>query len=181
MIRQPLPVDPRSPIAIKRNVHEALIDAPAPRFAAALRALLVEPGARFGPIVLRREAARAGRPFSAGEYFRGCFALPFAFPGARWLEDNVLSDHAEIVELDELSVTYRYLSGTPIAGESRLSVTPRGERAHFEAVFSFQEQSTAAILLLHLAAARLHDRVTAAQIERAAARIDAPVLWSTLR
>jgi PHD/YefM family antitoxin component YafN of YafNO toxin-antitoxin module len=177
--RVPLALDPRAPVAIKRNVHEVIVGAPADRLAAALRETLLEPGARFGPIVLKRQPSRAGA-FVPGERFHGCFALPLRFPGAAWLEDRLLSDYAEVVSCDDRQVTYRYLSGTPIAGESRLSVEPHGPHARFEAVFTFQERGTAAILLLHLAAARLHDEVIRVQIERAAARLAAPILSSSL-
>ncbi len=127
--RTPLELDSARPFAIKRNVHELVVDAEPGALAAALREVVADPVGRFGLIRIKRRAERVGRPFEAGERLHGCVALEgglrawlgrgrvrrsvlrpiaasaFALPGARraarWLEDRFLSDYAEVVEIAE--------------------------------------------------------------------------------
>src|SRR5690349_74982 len=70
--RPPLPVDPSRSIAIKRDVHEFVVDADPARFAAAFREVMTDPQGMFGLIRVRRPADRLGRDFAAGERFQGC-------------------------------------------------------------------------------------------------------------
>jgi hypothetical protein len=121
-VRPRLPVDPARSIAIKRDVHEFVVDADADAFAAAFRDVLTDPAGMFGLIRVKRPAARLGRDFSVGERFQGCYSLGAALlglfpPGWRrrfverllstgplaWLvtriEDTMLSDYAVVDEL----------------------------------------------------------------------------------
>jgi hypothetical protein len=196
--RAPLHVDAQRSIAIKRNVHEFVVDAPAGLFAAAFHDVMTEPDARFGRIDVRRDPERRGKKFTVGERFHGCLGIAASFPrlarlleriglrrAATWLEDAVLSDYAEITELVEadqsFTASYRYLDGSPIAGESRFTITPLGEgRCRLTALFTYQEISPVAVLVLQLFAARLHDHVVLDQVERAADRAGASLLSATM-
>jgi hypothetical protein len=178
--RVPLPLDPARAFAIKRNVHEWVIGAGAQRFAEAFAAVLQEPRARFGAIEVQRMPGRDGQPFAAGERFAGCVKLPH-FPLSRWLEDNLFSDYAEIVEVLPLRVVYRYLSGCPMAGTSTFEITPLpGDRCRLRVIFEHQEVGGLAVTVLHRFGIRMHDRVTQAQVEAAAVRLSAPILSTTL-
>jgi hypothetical protein len=213
-------LDGRRPAAIKRNVHELDIDAPAPRFARALAQTLADPTASFGLVAVRRVDANTGRPFAAGERFAGCFRLALAArawgaPGwlvaaldradaaglLPWIENRLTSDHAELRELaldgdgdghgdgagdhgdDAAAATmaYRYLDGTPLAGESRYTIEARGEGARLTVTFHFQETAGWAIALLHGFGIRQHDLAVLAQAEAAAARLGARVVAHTIR
>src|SRR5262249_60457531 len=76
--RAPLPVDPHKPIAVKRDVHELVVDVDAARFAAAFREVVTDPESTFGLIRVKRPAERMGRDFAVGERFQGCFSLELA-------------------------------------------------------------------------------------------------------
>jgi hypothetical protein len=187
--RTPLELDAKRACAIKRNLHELVIGADADRFAAAFEEVMREPGARFGPIEVKRLFGREGEPFSPGERFTGCLRLgELGWPrlgrtrfGA-WLEDAFLSDYAEIVERTPNRVVYRYLSGCPMAGSSTFTVDPLGpNRCRFRALFEYQELGGIAITVLHRFGLRMHDRVTQIQAERAAARIGATIVSSTIQ
>jgi hypothetical protein len=123
--RAPLPVDPRRSIAIKRDVHEFLVEADAERFCAAFREVMIDPEGSFGLIRVKRPAERMGRDFRVGERFQGCYSIEGAVDNAlagrllrplrplfrwllatriaRWLvariEDALVSDYAVIEEL----------------------------------------------------------------------------------
>jgi hypothetical protein len=120
--RPRLPVDPARSIAIKRDVHEFVVDADAARFATAFREVMTDPRGMFGLIRVRRAPERLGREFVSGERFQGCYSLGAALLGAcragwrrraaawllatrplRWMltriEDALLSDYAIIDEL----------------------------------------------------------------------------------
>jgi hypothetical protein len=72
--------------------------------------------------------------------------------------------------------------GAPLAGQSTFVVGSDGPgRCRFVQTFEYQEVGLGAIFALHLFGVRAHDRITAEQLRRAAARIDAPILASTLR
>ncbi len=184
--RAPIAVDPARPIAIKRNVHEAAIAADADAFAAAFRAVLAE-DTDFGAIRVKRLPGRDGAAFAVGERFAGAVslaALGLRLPArlADWVEDRFLSDYAELTELGPRSARYVYLAGTPLAGQSTFVVEPDGPgRCRFVQTFEYQEVGAAAIFALHLFGVRAHDRMTAEQLRRAAARIAAPILSTTLR
>jgi hypothetical protein len=124
--RARLPVDARRSIAIKRDVHEYLVEADAEAFARAFREVMTDPSGRFGLIRVKRPADRMGKDFRPGERFQGCYSVSSALLGAlarhprtrtlaplaerllatplvRWtigrLEDAMLSDYAVIDEL----------------------------------------------------------------------------------
>jgi hypothetical protein len=181
--RRPLAVDLDRAAALKRNVHEFVVGAPADRVAEALMQVLAEPGP-IGPLEIKRRPEQVGRPFTAGERFHGCLHLLGAFgrtrPGA-WLEDTLMSDYAEIVFLEPRRMSYRYLEGSPIAGRStfELDDLPAG-RSRLRVIFEFQERGGAAVTLLHRFGIRLHDEVTGQQIERAARRLGVPLISSTV-
>jgi hypothetical protein len=185
--RRPLHLDAGRPFAIKRSVHVLEVDCSPEALAAALREVLAEPGEALGGVVLRRLPERVGRPFEVGERFHGCLTLggiARAWPLrglARWVEDRFLSDYAEIVEIEPLRFRYRYLSGTPIAGRSTLSLE-RAEpgRTRVEATFEFQEVRALALGALHRFALRRHDGAIDAQVRKAAARAGARILESTI-
>jgi hypothetical protein len=152
-----LPVDPRRSIAIKRDVHEYVVDAEPAPLARAFREVLTDPVGTFGLIRVKRPAERLGRQFVAGERFQGCYSLGAALlrlahgrrvrqfvawllgtRPLRWLltlvEDALLSDYAVIEELvlepppgAVHTIKYSYLDGTPIAGSSRFSIEPLGD------------------------------------------------------
>jgi hypothetical protein len=192
------PVRERGP-ALKRHQHEIDIGCAADRFAAAFREVMIEPGAAFGLVRLRRAPDQVGRPFAAGERFHGCFDVELAAAAAGapprlrrllaaarrtglldWLEQRLASDHGEITELGDFQVAYRYLAGTPIAGESRYTIRPLGrDRCRVEQLFSWQERGPLALALLHAFGVRAHDQVVRVQIEAAAARVGAPLLRHT--
>jgi hypothetical protein len=201
--RQPLALDTRRPIAIKRSVHELVIGCDAARFAAALRRVLCAEGGGFGPIELRRDTGRAGRDFVLGERFHGSIRLArlLGLGDAAWapalfdsrlvvaLEDAFLSDYAEVVELaltpapgEPYRVAYRYLGGTPMAGRSELLIEPIDwARCRFRCVFEYQELNAVGLSLLQRFGVKLHDAVTFVQAERAAARAGARILASTIQ
>jgi hypothetical protein len=124
--RAPLAVDPGRTIAIKRDVHEVVVDAPAADFARAFREVVTAADSTFGLIRVKRPGERMGADFTVGERFQGCFSLERALRAAvgrrtpsvipfldellataavtraiRWLEDRMLSDYAEIVAIEE--------------------------------------------------------------------------------
>jgi hypothetical protein len=194
--------------AIKRNVHELDIDATPDRFAAALTDVLADPAAGFGLVEVRRARDRLGLGFNPGERFVGCFSVTRAAAAWRaprwvravlgvaeragilpWLEHRLTCDHAEIAELQldpdaegARRVVYRYLAGTPLAGDSAYTITPLGPRAcRLEVAFTYQETTAAAVSLLHRFGIRQHDAAVLAQAEAAARRVGARVVRHTLR
>jgi hypothetical protein len=123
--RPRLPVAPLRSIAIKRDVHEFLVEADPARFAAAFRAVMTDPDGTFGLIRVKRPAERVGRDFIRGERFQGCYSIEsalrkstsrgfgrvfrplvsllLAMKPVRWLlarlEDALMSDYAIIDDL----------------------------------------------------------------------------------
>lgn len=119
--RAPLPVDPARSIAIKRDVHEYIVEANADRFAAAFKDVMIDPDGTFGLIRVKRPAERLGQEFHEGERFQGCYSIEAAVlkaapaplkKASAWLlrrslvtkvisgiEDAMLSDYAEIERL----------------------------------------------------------------------------------
>jgi hypothetical protein len=199
--RAPNAVDARRAAAIKRNVHEVDVDVDAPRFADALRAVLTDPDARFGAVRMVRARDRVGRALVAGERFQGVFSLRAlaAERGApcwldlalalaeqagalAWIEERFASDHGELTRVDDDRVVYRYLRGTPFAGESEYAIAPRGARAcRLEVAFTYQETTGAAISLVHRFGLRQHDLAVLAQAEAAAARAGGRITRTTIR
>ncbi len=195
--RRVLSIDPKRSTAVKRNVHEFAVDVDAASFARAFHQVLTEPDTTFGPIEVRRDPERLGQPFAVGERFHGCFSVSASFPRTAALlgrvglgglvtrlENALLSDYAVIATLIEsktrFEASYEYLSGSPIAGESRFVVEPRGSQARLEVVFCYQEIAAPAIFVLHAFAARLHDEVVLEQVRRAASRAGGRIVSSTM-
>ncbi len=180
----PNPLDPAG-AALKRNVHEIDIAARADDFAAALAGVLAEPGVALGGIDVRRPAERVGLPFAAGERFQGCIRLGgprWARGLLSWLENRMTSDHAEIVELSPARMRYRYLAGTPFAGESAYEIRALADGAcRLEVVFTWQETTPLAIPLIHALGLARHDRAVLAQATAAAARLGVPILRTSIR
>jgi hypothetical protein len=193
--RAPLPVNPARPIAIKRDVHEFEIAAPAERFARAFEEVVTDPASTFGLIRVKRPADRLGQRFTRGERFQGSFSFELAAgprlawlfalrPVARvatWLEDQFMSDYAEIVEFEPLRLRYRYLDGTPIAGSSTFTIEPLGpDRCRFTQIFEFQEINGIALRTFQSFGLKYHDQVVWQQVRRAAAKANAAVLSRTI-
>jgi hypothetical protein len=205
--RAPQVIDAARPAAIKRNVHEVDVDVGAAAFARALRDVLIDPRARFGLVRMARTATRVGRELAAGERFQGCFGLrdaAAAWGAPRWLvrlleradaagllawiEERFASDHSELVRVGfdpdadgVRRVAYRYLDGTPLAGESEYAIAPRGDgTCRLEVAFTYQETSALAISLLHRFGLRAHDRAVLAQAEAAATRAGGRVVSTTI-
>jgi hypothetical protein len=137
--RTPLALDASRPFAVKRCVHELMVDVSASAFAHSMAEAVADPGAVFGVIRLRRLAERVGRPFEEGERFHGALSLarltdaaisgtPLRFargalarllgsrlatPMVRLLEAVLLSDYALV---EELSLEG---AGAPAARERR--------------------------------------------------------------
>jgi hypothetical protein len=103
--------------------------------------------------VIARPAARAGRPFEVGDRFCGRFALPG------------LEDHAVITEASPRRVAYRYLSGTPLAGESVYEIADAPHGSTLTVTFAWQELGLAALLFLHRVGLAAHDAAVVAQVE----------------
>jgi len=181
--RAPLAVHPARGPAIKRNVHDFVVAAPADALADALGAVLADPGP-IGAIEIKRRPDRVGKPFAVGERFHGCVHLLGALGRTRagaWLEDTLASDYAEIVAMEPRRMVYRYLAGSPIAGQTTFLLedhVPAGSR--LRVIFEFQEIGGAAVTVLHRFGLRLHDQVTLAQVTRAAERLGVPLISSTL-
>lgn len=120
-----LPVDPARSIAIKRDVHEFIVEAEAEAFADAFKQVMTDPQGSFGLIRVKRPESRMGREFGVGERFQGCYSIEGALlkscargwrralrPVLAWLlarrpvrwtlhriEDALMSDYAVIDEM----------------------------------------------------------------------------------
>lgn len=196
--RRPLAIDAQRAIAVKRNVHEVVVDVPAQSFAEAFHEVMAERDATFGAIEIRRDPKRAGKPFEVGERFHGCLGLALRYPRfARMLvslglgrfvariENAALSDFAEITRVvhdgTTFEASYVYLSGSPIAGESVFRVESLGRSlSKFTAVFCYQEVSSVAVLVLQRLGAKLHDQVVLEQVLRATKRAGGSIVSSTM-
>jgi hypothetical protein len=198
--RAPLPVDPSRSIAVKRDVHEFILDADAATVARAFREVVTDPRSSFGLIRVKRPADRLGQPFTVGERFQGCFSVELALgkaagllrvPGLRALagliEDTMLSDYAEVVDIVEdtaaqrFMLEYRYLEGTPIAGRSIFTIEPCGNGcSRVRQIFEYQEVNGIALGTFQRFGLKYHDQVVQMEIERAAALAGARVLEGTI-
>jgi len=211
--RAPLALDPSASIAIKRDVHDFEVAAEAADFARAFRAVVTDPASRFGLIRVKRPADRMGREFEVGERFQGCFSIELALAGAldgrsptaarwvtnaltlaparraiAWLEDELLSNYAEIVRIDlapapgnPYVLEYRYLAGTPIAGSSTFTIEALGPgRCRVRQVFAYQEVGGVALGTFQRFGLKFHDQVVQREIEQAAELCGARVLSSTI-
>jgi hypothetical protein len=196
-----LPVEPGRSIAIKRDVHEFIVDAPADRFAVAFREVMTDPLGMFGLIRVKRPLDRLGQEFLVGERFQGCYSLAsvvgrsplfrwlLALPPLRWLigkiEDAMLSDYAVIDELvldgEVRTLKYSYLDGTPIRGSSRFAIEALGAgRCRVTQIFEYQEVNAIALGTFQRFGLKMHDQVVHMQIHKAAARAGASVESGTI-
>ncbi|MCA9519960.1 MAG: hypothetical protein KC609_03265 [Myxococcales bacterium] len=127
--RSVLPLDTNSAIAIKRDVHEFVVNTSAERFAEAFRRVVTDPENVFGLIRVKRPSDRLGKEFEVGERFQGCFSVELAISGAlgadggdapgahlapksglfasklfqrsvAWFEDQFMSNYAEIESIE---------------------------------------------------------------------------------
>jgi hypothetical protein len=106
----------------------------------------------------------------------------------RYLEERFLSDYAVIADLtlepgpgEPRRLCYRYLEGTPIAGSTTLVVEPtaRGS-ARVTIIFEFQELRAATLRVLHGMALPRHDQAMHDLVRRAAERLGARIVASTV-
>ena len=208
--RRRLPVEPKRSIAVKRDVHEFLVESTPERFATAFKDVLTDPEGMFGLIRVKRPADRLGRDFSVGERFQGCYSVAGALlggrgrlasrvlgwllrlPPLRWLvgavEDAMLSDYAVIDELvlqpppgEMHRLKYSYLDGTPIRGCSRFHIEPAGEgRCRVTQIFEYQEVNAIALGTFQRFGLKMHDQVVHMQIHQAARRAGAAVVSGTI-
>jgi hypothetical protein len=198
-LRAPLPVDPARAIAVKRDVHELVVEAEAATFARAFREVVTDPQSTFGLIRVKRPPERMGQDFAVGERFQGCFSLELlarrwpavvgrllgrATPLVTWFEDTFLSNYAEVTAIEEggsYRLEYRYLDGTPIAGSSTFTIEPDGPgRCRVRQIFEYQEVGGVALGTFQRFGLKYHDQVVQMEIEKAAARAGARVVSSTI-
>ncbi len=146
--RPKLWTDPLGSYAIKRDTHSVDVDCEASKLKDAFHQKMIDPGARFGLISVRRPCLRTSKPFRLHDRFQGRYSLKgsilrklratplggmeplldglMSMVGVRelirFIEDNVISDYGEIVTLDlenkPYTLRYEYLAGSPIAGSS---------------------------------------------------------------
>lgn len=199
-LRPVLPLDPRRAIAIKRDVQHVDVDAPAIDLARALAAALAEPGARFGHIRVLRSFDAIGRPFALGERFQGAFDLAHAVArhehvapslsrALRLVEDLAFSDYAVVTELDvegaarpggASRLTYQYLEGTPIAGSFSMECHATGASGcRVTATTVYQEVNLASLVAFGTVVLPMHNEVFFEAVQKAAARLRAPVRGSS--
>lgn len=151
--RYVLKLDPKADIAIKRDVHNVIIDVEASDLAAAFQQVMMDPNRRFGLIRIDRLKRNVGKPFSVGERFQGRYVIADAVKkdlkgiwkklfgelaeddGIRQIlcgiENEMTSDYGVITQLrmdpapgEDRRMQYKYLSGSPIAGSSTFIITP---------------------------------------------------------
>ncbi|MCA9519959.1 MAG: hypothetical protein KC609_03260 [Myxococcales bacterium] len=175
-------------MALKRNEHLFDFTHPVVEVAAALEAVLVQPGRDFGGLEIRRLPGLGGSPFRVAERICGTFRLEQLLPSIRrvegsatvaamvaWVEERLLSDVAEIIVLDRdqpnPTFRYRYLEPSPIAGESCYRVEPSSDGARVRVTFSFQERNWPAMFVMQLFGVSAHDRVVAEQMRAVAERL----------
>ena len=150
----------------KRNLHEWRIACDPAAFMRAFTDVLVEPDAVFAGLRIRRAPGRAGAPFALGERFSSVFG-------------RIPLDRAEIVELalerPPYRARYRYV-GAPFTGASTFTVSPEDGGCRFTALFEVEEKNLLGLAALHLFGIRVHDRVVAEQVRRAAVRAGGRVI-----
>jgi hypothetical protein len=127
--RAVLPLNPASPIAIKRDLHTFDVNVSSETFASAFHAAMIDTSRRFGLVQVLRKRDRQGMPFALGERFQGCFRIRHAIRDSidsspavaralrpvegslarlyervaepiRFIEDGWTSDFGQIVELE---------------------------------------------------------------------------------
>jgi hypothetical protein len=192
-----LTLDPTGSIAIKRDVHNQVVSLDAKPFADALNAVLMDPQRRFGLIEVDRTRAAVGKPYTVGERFQGRYSLEGALEQALGndiktlfdsldrspafaeaiceIENKQLSDYGVVTELvmtppdaKEFRFSYRYLSGSPIAGSSTYVVTQLDPgKSRVTEIFEYQERSRAFADFFATSGLKLHLQVVESQITQA--------------
>src|SRR5262249_42979080 len=153
----------------------------------------------FGLIEVDRKRANVKKPFTVGERFQGRYSLEGALAGALGddvkrlfttldkdpafaeavceLENNNLSDYGVVSALvirpphaKELRFSYRYLSGSPIAGSSAFVVTQlEPGRSRVSQIFEYQERTRAFADFFATSGLKLHNQVVESQVTQALA------------
>jgi hypothetical protein len=150
--RQPLALDYRSDITVKRDLRDMIVDVEAARLAPAFQQVMSDPARRYGLIRVDRLPENLGKPFVLGEKFQGRYEVDQAIarelhghlrqwfgdfadsePVQAWvcqIENGHTSDYGVISALalspapgQDYVLSYRYLEGSPIAGSSTFTVT----------------------------------------------------------
>lgn len=204
--RAVLSTDATANIAIKRDVHNILVGAPAGVFINTLHDVLRTPGEMFGLISVHRPPERMGEPFVVGDRLQGRYSLEDAWQidqddddsddgfmertferCLRWIEDKHLSDYGLVTEvaLDPTQSAdgiarfrYVYLEGTPIAGSTTFECVPVGDdKCCFRSIFEYQELAYSTVLLFGSVGLRLHNQVIVAEAQLAAQRLGVEIEW----
>jgi hypothetical protein len=150
--RNPLALDYRSDITVKRDARDMIVDVEAARLAPAFQQVMSDPTRRYGLIRVDRLPENLGKPFALGEKFQGRYEVDQAItrelhghlrqwfgdfadsePVQAWLcqiENGHTSDYGVISALalsaapgQDSVLQYRYLDGSPIAGSSTFTVS----------------------------------------------------------
>ena len=205
-----LALDPHSPIAIKRDVHNLVVAADARALAEAFHQVMTDPTRRFGLITVNRVSGRAGQPFVLGERFQGRYSIEGSVRQqleGKWerafgkaagheavrqffcrVENETTSDYGviDLLQLDPpagrpFMLRYRYLEGTPIAGSSTFIITQLGPgQSQLTQIFEYQELEAAFTAFFSAGGLQLHNQVVYSQTEQAAALIGTHVVSSDI-
>lgn len=186
-----LTLNPEFQITIKRDVHFFDVSVSAEDFSKAFHAVMIDPNRRFGLIRVDRDPSRRGLPFASHERFQGRYVLP-SNDADGWLvckiENDVTSDYGEIevLKLDEnpqhyYKMSYRYLSGSPMAGSSTFEVQGLTDKTcRVTQTFVYQENDPIAANSFTLGVLKLHDQVVYSQISQSAAKAGGAVTETDL-
>lgn len=204
--RRVLEVRPALNIAVKRDVREFRVSAPAQRLVGAFAAEMAEPDKSFGGIQIMRPRHRMGQRFSIGERFQGVYDLsaflrqlrrPVAqkksitgcrrdscsgLPALkRHLSNAFLSDYGEITEIQLESLPsrmrYVYLNGSAMAGASTFVVSEETDATSLVTqIWEYQEQREGLVKAFGTYVLRLHLGVVHAQVQHAAGRAGGEIL-----
>lgn len=218
--RQPLAIDYRSDITVKRDVRDMIVDVEAARLAPAFHQVMTDATRRFGLIRVDRLPENVGKPFTLGEKFQGRYEVDRAIleqlrghvrdwfgdfsdsdPVRSWLcqiENGHTSDYGVISALQqspapgkEYTLSYRYLSGSPIAGSSTFTVADItdaellgqhgiAQGSLLRQVFEYQEQTSSFAAFFTRGGLRLHNQVVHNQVEQAAAAAGGKIVASDI-
>lgn len=193
-----LKVQPQGAITVKRDVHNFDVSVSSDKFAAAFHRVMIDPTRHFGLIQVDRKQVNLGKPFTLGERFQGRYKVDQAISQdlPAWekkafgkLDDNKAfqdlicrvenkdtSDFGQITDLHldpnpehQYSMTYQYLSGSPIAGSSTFQVTALSDTTcRVTQIFEYQELELSFAILFTDGGLKLHDQVVYSQVSQAA-------------
>jgi hypothetical protein len=200
--RRVLPLDPESPVAIKRGVRAVDVGATAVAMMPAFAATLEDPDRTFGSIQLLRTADKRGRPFEVGERFQGRYVIeklilprdssfvPFHAADRLFdtIENHVLSDYGVITDIvlepppgHPYRLRYEYLEGTPIAGSLAIECADiRPGVCRFTEISEYQEDGLAVLVAYGTSVLKMHVRVFYEMVKQSADRIGAPILGTDI-